>query len=97
MSEFQSTKIFLLEAILQIGLKKFLSLKKVKNTVSWTYVISDLNGEEIIGGFYEKELPKTNQKDLRIEKVGKETNCMSNGKDIIILLIAGLIKKDPIK
>ena len=31
-------------------------VKKVKNTVPWTYVISDLNGEEIVGSFYEKEL-----------------------------------------
>ena len=30
-------------------------IKKVKNTVPWTYVINDLNGEEIIGTFYEKE------------------------------------------
>ena len=29
-------------------------VKKVKNTVSWTYVINDLNGEEITGTFYEK-------------------------------------------
>ena len=29
-------------------------IKKVKNTVPWTYVINDLNGEEIIGTFYEK-------------------------------------------
>ena len=29
-------------------------IKKVKNTVRWTYVINDLNGEEIIGTFYEK-------------------------------------------
>ena len=29
---------------------------KVRNTVPWTYVISDLKGEEIIGTFYEKEL-----------------------------------------
>ena len=35
-------------------------IKKVKNTVPWTYVINDLNGEEIIGTFYEKELQKTN-------------------------------------
>ena len=28
---------------------------KIKNTVPWTYVINDLNGEEIIGTFYEKE------------------------------------------
>ena len=29
-------------------------IEKVKNTVPWTYVINDLNGEEIIGTFYEK-------------------------------------------
>ena len=33
-------------------------VKKVKNTVPWTYVINDLNDEEIIGPFYEKELQK---------------------------------------
>ena len=31
-------------------------IKKVKNTVSWTYVISDLNEEEIVRTFYEKGL-----------------------------------------
>ena len=46
-------------------------IKQVKNTVPWTYVISDLNGEEIIGTFYEKELQKTNQQTFRIEKVIK--------------------------
>ena len=35
-------------------------IKKVKNIVPWTYVINDLNGEEITGTFYEKELQKTN-------------------------------------
>ena len=44
-------------------------IKKVKNTIPWTYVINDLNGEEIIGTFYEKELQKTNQEEFRIEKV----------------------------
>ena len=44
---------------------------KIKNTVLWTYVINDLNGEEIIGTFYENELQKTNQKEFRIEKVIK--------------------------
>ena len=29
-------------------------IKEIKNTVPWTYVINDLNGEEIIGTFYEK-------------------------------------------
>ena len=37
-------------------------IKKVKNTVPWTYIISDLNGEEILGTFYENELQKANQK-----------------------------------
>ena len=31
-------------------------IKKNKNTVSWTYVIDDLNGEETTQTFYEKEL-----------------------------------------
>ena len=47
-------------------------IKKIKNTVSWTYVINDLNGEEIIGTFYENELQKTDQKEFRIEKVLKK-------------------------
>ena len=44
-------------------------IKKIKTTIPWIYVISDLNGEEIVGSFYEKELQKTNQKEFRIEKV----------------------------
>ena len=31
-------------------------ITKVKNTMPWTYVVSDLNGEQIVGTFYEKEL-----------------------------------------
>ena len=46
-------------------------IKKVKNTVPWIYVINDLNNEEIIGSFYEKELQKTTQKEFRIEKILK--------------------------
>ena len=30
------------------------AVKKIKNTVPWTYVISDLNGGQIVGSFYEK-------------------------------------------
>ena len=44
-------------------------ISKIKNTVPWTYVINDLNGEDIIGTFYEKELQSTNKKEFRIEKV----------------------------
>ena len=46
-------------------------IKKVKNTVPWMHIIIDLNGEEIIGTFYEKELQKTNQREFRAEKVIK--------------------------
>ena len=47
-------------------------ISKIKNTVPWTYVINDLNGEEIIGTFYENELQSTSQKEFRIEKVLKK-------------------------
>ena len=46
-------------------------VNKIKNTVPWTYTITDLNGEQITGSFYEKELQKTNQKEFIIEKVLK--------------------------
>ena len=46
-------------------------INKIKNTVPWTYAISDLNGEVISGSFYEKELQKASPKEFRIEKVLK--------------------------
>ena len=46
-------------------------IKKVKNTISWTNIISDLKREEIFGTFYENELQKANQKEITIEKVIK--------------------------
>ena len=51
--------------------KEVFIIKEVENTVPWKYLIKDLNGEEISGTFYGKELQKTNQKDFRIEKVCK--------------------------
>ena len=48
--------------------EEFFVMKKVKNKVPWTYGI---NGEEIIGTLYEKELQRTNQQEFRIEKVIK--------------------------
>ena len=36
------------------------------------YVINDLNGEKIMGTFYEKELQKTNQQEFRTEKIIKK-------------------------
>ena len=65
MSEYQNTKTFLLKDILKNG------QNQIKNTVPWTQLISDLNGERIARTFYEKELQKTSQEKFRIEKVLK--------------------------
>ena len=47
-------------------------IKEDKNIVPWTYGINDLNGEEIIGTCYEKELQKKDQQGFGIEKVIKK-------------------------
>ena len=57
-----------------------MKLPVFKNTLPWTYVISDFNGEEIVRTFYEKELQKTNQTDFRIEKVIKRKGNKLYGK-----------------
>ena len=44
---------------------------KYKIIFSWTYVISDLNGEEITRSFFEKVLQKSSQEKFRIENVLK--------------------------
>ena len=45
------------------------AIKKVKNTVPWRYVISDLNGEEIVRTLYKKELQKKQiKKSLELKK-----------------------------
>ena len=51
--------------------EEVLMIKKFKNTVPWTYILSDLIGKEIVGTSYEKELQQTNQKEFRIEKAIK--------------------------
>ena len=55
-------------------------IRKIRNAVPWTYVINDINGEEIVGTFYENELKKTWEKVIKY---------MLNGKDVKILLIVG--------
>ena len=39
--------------------KEIFVVSKVKNTLPWTYELKGLNGEEIIGSFYDRELQKT--------------------------------------
>ena len=64
MWDYQNIKTFLLKVRFEIGPKKFLFFKKVENTVPWTYSIENLNGEEIIGIFYEKGYRKQIKKNL---------------------------------
>ena len=54
-------------------------IKKIQSTVPWTYVINDLNVEEIIGTFYGKELQKTNQ-----EEFGTEIVIKKNGNKLYV-------------
>ena len=49
--------------------EEVLVVSKIKNTVPRTYVINKLNGEEIAGSLYEKEMQKTSQKEYIIQKV----------------------------
>ena len=46
-------------------------IKKIKNTLCWTYVISDLKDEEIVRTSDEKQQQKTNQTEFIVEKVIK--------------------------
>ena len=67
-------------------------IKRVKNTVPWTYVINDLNGEKVTGTFYEKELQKSSEKEFRIEKVIKKKGDKLFVKSFVHLIV-GLIKR----
>ena len=71
MLEYKNYKIFFANNYTPNWSEEVFVIKKVKNTVPWTYVINDLNGKEIVGTFYQNELQKTDQKEFRIEKVIK--------------------------
>ena len=62
MLEFQNTKNIFAKGYTPDQSEEVFVVSKIKNTIAWTYVINDLNGEEMTGSFYEKELQKTNQK-----------------------------------
>ena len=66
--EYQNIKIFFAEGYVPNWSKEVIVIKKVKNTVSWTYVISDLKGEKIVWMFYKKELQKKIKKSLGLKK-----------------------------
>ena len=52
--EFQNIKTFFAKRYTPNWSEEVFVISKIKNTVSWTCVINDLNGEEITGSFYEK-------------------------------------------
>ena len=52
--EYQNAKNFFAKGCTPNWSEEVFMIKKVKNTVLWAYVISDLNGEKFVGTFYEK-------------------------------------------
>ena len=70
MLEFQNIRISLPSYTINWSEEIFV-VKNIQNAVPWAYKIADLNDEEIIGSFYEKEIQKTDQRKSRIEKVIK--------------------------
>ena len=69
MSKYPNTKNIFAKGYTQNWSEDVFVIGKIKNTVPWTYLISDLNGEPNTGIFYEKELQKTSQEKFRIEKI----------------------------
>ena len=55
----------------QRWMEEVFTITKIQLTVPVTYEITDYNGEEIRGSFYEEELQKTKQDIYRIEKIIK--------------------------
>ena len=49
-------------------------IRRIKNTVSWTYVINDLKGEETVETFSEKVLQNTNQNLVWKKKTKRNRN-----------------------
>ena len=45
------------------------TIAQVKKTNPVTYILNETLGETLEGGFYEKELQKTNQELYRVEKI----------------------------
>ena len=68
MLESRYIRMFLQKISIQLGLKMCLWLKSLKK---YALVINDLNGEEIVSMFYQKEFQKANQREFWMEKVIK--------------------------
>ena len=68
-------------------------VSKIKNPVPWTYVVSDLNSEEITGSFYEKELQKTSQEKIRKKVLKRKGDKLYTKWNRYNSFIVGLLKK----
>ena len=49
-------------------MKEVIKISKIQLTIPVTYKITDYNGEEIQGSFYEQELQKTKQDIFKTKK-----------------------------
>ena len=70
-------------------------IKKVKNTVPQKYIFSDLNDEETVEIFNEKELKKQIKQSLELKRQyrKKPTNYMARAKVMIMVLTVGLTRE----
>ena len=94
--DYKNTKIFLEKVTLQISLKKFLWLKKLKILCREYITLMILTVKKLRKNcnFLWKGIAKQKSKKVfRIEKVIKVINYMLNGKDTIIRLITRKINK----
>ena len=94
-SEYQNTKKFLLRDILSIGQKKFLSLLKLKIQSCGPMLLVTWMVNLLLEVFIENNCKKLAKENSELKKYLKEKmiNCSSNGKDMTIHLIVGLIKR----
>ena len=75
--------------------KGFFVIKKIKNTVPWTYAISDLTVKKLLKRFTKRNCKKKLKKSLELKEQSREKviNCMLNTKPMIVLLIVVLIRR----
>ena len=65
--EYQNVKMFLKTFYTPNQSENVFVIKKVKNATPWTYVINNINEDEIVVTFYEEELQKQIRKILELE------------------------------
>ena len=63
----------MLKVTLERWTEEIFKISKIQLTIPVTYKITDYNGEEIQGSFYEQELQKTSQKNISNLKGIKQT------------------------